>query len=159
MIKTQELSHFSDKGSNYVSLAPHVIKPYLPLLRPTPITSGTFLRHQVINLFKRHSFGTFFSSCWPDLILLCRLHIDDEEHTAKMSNAKYQPAPQRDSFDEPSYSQAPPSYQEQNSQSPLLGPARTEDDNLPDDFKFGGVVAEATLDIRMAFVRKVYAIL
>jgi hypothetical protein len=75
-----------------------------------------------------------------------------------MSSAKYQPAPQRDSFDEPSYSQAPPSYQE-NVQSPLLGAARTENDNLPDDFKFGGVVAEATLDIRMAFVRKVYAIL
>lgn len=76
-----------------------------------------------------------------------------------MSNAKYQPAPQRDSFEEPSYSQAPPSYSETNSQSPLLGAARTEDDNLPDDFKFGGVVSEATLDIRMAFVRKVYAIL
>jgi hypothetical protein len=36
---------------------------------------------------------------------------------------------------------------------------RSENDNLPDDFKFGGVVAEATLDIRMAFIRKVYAIL
>ncbi|KIW04536.1 uncharacterized protein PV09_04290 [Verruconis gallopava] len=79
-----------------------------------------------------------------------------------MPSAKYQPAPQRDPFeDEPStrYTQAPPSYQEQSAQSPLLGPARTENDNLPDDFKFGGVVAEATLDIRMAFVRKVYAIL
>lgn len=75
------------------------------------------------------------------------------------ANTKYQPAPQRDSFDEPGYSQAPPSYQAQDSQSALLGEARTEDDNLPDDFKFGGVVAEATLDIRMAFVRKVYAIL
>jgi hypothetical protein len=76
-----------------------------------------------------------------------------------MSTAKYQPAPQRDSFEEPSYSQAPPAYQDAGPDSPLLGAARTEDDNLPDDFKFGGVVAEATLDIRMAFVRKVYAIL
>ena len=78
-----------------------------------------------------------------------------------MSNAKYQPAPQRDSFEEESsrYSQAPPSYQEQSPDSPLLGAARTENDNLPDDFKFGGMVSEATLDIRMAFVRKVYAIL
>jgi hypothetical protein len=78
-----------------------------------------------------------------------------------MSSAKYQPAPQRDSLDAaPSYSQAPPAYQDQaGPDSPLLGAARTEDDNLPDDFKFGGVVAEATLDIRMAFVRKVYAIL
>jgi len=41
----------------------------------------------------------------------------------------------------------------------MLGAARSEDDNIPDDFKFGGSVAEATLDIRMQFVRKVYAIL
>jgi hypothetical protein len=80
-----------------------------------------------------------------------------------MSSAKYQNVPQRDSLDEaaaPSYSQAPPSYQADNAQEALLrGTPRGEDDNLPDDFKFGGVVAEATLDIRMAFVRKVYAIL
>lgn len=30
---------------------------------------------------------------------------------------------------------------------------------IPDDFKYGGVIAEATLDIRHAFIRKVYAIL
>jgi hypothetical protein len=79
-----------------------------------------------------------------------------------MSSAKYQNVPQRDSLDEaaPSYSQAPPSYQADNAQEALLrGTPRSEDDNLPDDFKFGGVVAEATLDIRMAFIRKVYAIL
>lgn len=95
------------------------------------------------------------------------------------SNTKYQPAPQRDSFDEPSpsYTQAPPSYQAEASQNdPMLGTPRDEDDNLPDDFKviilsrnmftsklidlqFGGSVAEATLPIRMQFVRKVYAIL
>jgi hypothetical protein len=74
-----------------------------------------------------------------------------------MSNTKYQPVPSRDSSDDPtnSYTQQPPSYQEEG----LLGAPRTEYDNVPDDFKFGGVVAEATLDIRMQFVRKVYAIL
>ncbi|KAF1849178.1 UPF0005-domain-containing protein [Cucurbitaria berberidis CBS 394.84] len=79
-----------------------------------------------------------------------------------MTGPKYQDVPQRDSLDEaaPSYSQAPPSYQAADPQEALLrGVPRDEDDNLPDDFKFGGVVAEATLDIRMAFVRKVYAIL
>ncbi|RMZ73603.1 bax inhibitor family [Pyrenophora seminiperda CCB06] len=84
-----------------------------------------------------------------------------------MSAPKYQHVPQRDSLDEaapaaPSYSQAPPSYQATttDAQAALLsGMPRQENDNLPDDFKFGGVVAEATLDIRMAFVRKVYAIL
>ncbi|KAF2846143.1 hypothetical protein T440DRAFT_433357 [Plenodomus tracheiphilus IPT5] len=81
-----------------------------------------------------------------------------------MGAPKYQTVAQRDSLDEtvpaPSYSQAPPSYQAADPQEALLhGVAREENDNLPDDFKFGGVVAEATLDIRMAFVRKVYAIL
>ncbi|PSN72593.1 transmembrane BAX inhibitor motif-containing protein 4 [Corynespora cassiicola Philippines] len=80
-----------------------------------------------------------------------------------MAGPKYQNVPQRDSLDEaaPSYSQAPPSYQQEDpTQAALLqGVPRGEDDNLPDDFKFGGVVAEATLDIRMAFIRKVYAIL
>ena len=81
-----------------------------------------------------------------------------------MAGPKYQNVPQRDSLDEPRYSQPPPSYDatgaEASTQAALLGGVpREEDDNLPDDFKFGGVVAEATLDIRMAFVRKVYAIL
>lgn len=71
------------------------------------------------------------------------------------ANTKYSAAPTRDSFEETSYSQAPPSYQAE----PLMGEARSEDDNLPDDFKFGGSVAEATLPIRMQFIRKVYAIL
>lgn len=47
------------------------------------------------------------------------------------ANTKYTPAPQRDSFEEPSYSQAPPSYQAE----PVMGESRAEDDNLPDDFK------------------------
>lgn len=77
------------------------------------------------------------------------------------NNTRYQPAPQRDSLDESHYSQPPPAYQaEDNSDAALLsGVPRGEDDNIPDDFKFGGSVAEATLDIRMQFVRKVYAIL
>ncbi|KAF2175756.1 transmembrane BAX inhibitor motif-containing protein-like protein 4 [Zopfia rhizophila CBS 207.26] len=77
------------------------------------------------------------------------------------SKAKYQNVPQRDSLDEPQYSQAPPSYEaEASTQAALLGGVpRSADDNIPDDFKFGGVVSEATLDIRMAFIRKVYAIL
>ncbi|KAF1945580.1 transmembrane BAX inhibitor motif-containing protein 4 [Clathrospora elynae] len=81
-----------------------------------------------------------------------------------MGVPQYQNVPQRDSLDSaapaPSYSQAPPGYQADDPQEALLrGTPRGEDDNLPDDFKFGGVVAEATLDIRMAFIRKVYAIL
>ncbi|MCJ1399792.1 hypothetical protein MMC11_002995 [Xylographa trunciseda] len=76
------------------------------------------------------------------------------------SNTKYQPAPQRDSFEEGNYSQAPPSYQaETHTNDDLLGAPRGEDDNVPDDFKFGGSVAEATLPIRMQFIRKVYSIL
>lgn len=74
-----------------------------------------------------------------------------------MAGPKYQPVPS----DEPEYSQPPPSYDaEASTQAALLGGVpRSEDDNIPDDFKFGGVVSEATLDIRMAFIRKVYAIL
>lgn len=77
------------------------------------------------------------------------------------TTAKYQAAPQRDSFED--YPQAPPSYQAEGSsnQNPgLYGAApRSEDDNIPDDFKFGGSVSEATIDIRMGFIRKVYSIL
>ncbi|KAJ9647495.1 hypothetical protein H2204_000124 [Knufia peltigerae] len=80
------------------------------------------------------------------------------------SKAKYQPAPQRDSFDEPppSYNAAGPSLNQginQGINQGGYGTPREEDDNVPDDFKFGGSVYEATLDIRMAFVRKVYSIL
>jgi FtsH-binding integral membrane protein len=75
-------------------------------------------------------------------------------------NTKYQPAPQRDSFEGQSYTDAPPSYQADD-QAALLGPegVAASRDAIPDDFKFGGVVSEATLDIRMQFVRKVYSIL
>ncbi|KAJ9645830.1 hypothetical protein H2199_002871 [Coniosporium tulheliwenetii] len=75
------------------------------------------------------------------------------------AHTKFQPVPQRDSLEDSSFSQAPPAYQAEAASASLLGAPRSEDDNLPDDFKFGGVVAEATLDIRMQFIRKVYAIL
>ena len=52
------------------------------------------------------------------------------------SKASYQPAPQRDSFEEPHYTQAPPSYQAESATPGLPGGApRAEDDNVPDDFK------------------------
>ncbi|KIX98063.1 uncharacterized protein Z520_06142 [Fonsecaea multimorphosa CBS 102226] len=77
------------------------------------------------------------------------------------SSTRYQPAPQRDSFDEQNYTQAPPNYQATGPgpEQGILGAPRTEDDNVPDDFKFGGTVSEATIDIRMSFIRKVYTIL
>jgi hypothetical protein len=50
------------------------------------------------------------------------------------ANARYEPAPQRDSFEDEPYTQAPPSYQ-----ATATNPEpRTEDDNLPDDFKVCG---------------------
>ncbi|PYH48871.1 Bax inhibitor-1 family protein [Aspergillus saccharolyticus JOP 1030-1] len=73
------------------------------------------------------------------------------------ANTRYEPAPQRDSFEERAYTQPPPSYQATADYS--QAPPRGEDDNVPDDFKFGGTVAEGTLPIRMQFIRKVYAIL
>ncbi|KAL2013620.1 hypothetical protein VTN00DRAFT_1145 [Thermoascus crustaceus] len=73
------------------------------------------------------------------------------------ANARYEPAPQRDSFEERTpYTQAPPSYQ---ASAEFPDAPRSEGDNVPDDFKFGGSVAEATLPIRMQFIRKVYSIL
>lgn len=78
------------------------------------------------------------------------------------STTKYQAAPTQDP-DEGAWSQAPPSYQAESAQdSDRLfggGEARSSEDNIPDDFKFGGSVAEATVDIRNQFIRKVYTIL
>lgn len=81
-----------------------------------------------------------------------------------MSSAKYSAAPQRDSLDQSSYTQAPPAYADTPSassdqQALLAGVARSSEDNIPDDMKYGGFVAEASPDIRMQFVRKVYSIL
>ena len=47
------------------------------------------------------------------------------------NNTRYQPVQSRDSVEEQGYSQAPPSYQAE----PILGESRSEDDNVPDDFK------------------------
>ncbi|KAI1449104.1 hypothetical protein ABKA04_007394 [Annulohypoxylon sp. FPYF3050] len=79
------------------------------------------------------------------------------------ANTKYQPAPTQDP-DAGTWSQAPPSYQAapaaHTPSSPLFEAApRSSDDNIPDDFKFGGSVAEATVEIRNQFIRKVYTIL
>lgn len=48
------------------------------------------------------------------------------------SNARYERAPTRDSFEDQQYTQAPPSYQATAVPDPA---PRTEGDNLPDDFK------------------------
>ncbi|KAH6683719.1 transmembrane BAX inhibitor motif-containing protein [Plectosphaerella plurivora] len=85
------------------------------------------------------------------------------------ANTKYAPAPTQDPDEEHGiYPQAPPAYQAESStaihddEARLFGggaPRASLDDDLPDDFKFGGSVAEATIDIRNQFIRKVYAIL
>lgn len=78
------------------------------------------------------------------------------------ATAKYTRAPQEDPED---YTQPPPSYQAEASASTdserlfAGAPRSSVDDDVPDDFKFGGSVAEATLDIRNQFIRKVYTIL
>jgi hypothetical protein len=46
-------------------------------------------------------------------------------------NTRYQDVPQRDSFEAAGYNQPPPSYQAE----PVPGEARSEDDNVADDFK------------------------
>jgi len=84
-----------------------------------------------------------------------------------MSSTKYTPAPQQDpsyTDNEPSsYTQAPPSYQATTSaeddEALLRGGPRSSIDNVPDDFKFGGVVGEGSIEVRMGFIRRVYAIL
>ena len=52
------------------------------------------------------------------------------------ANTKYQPVAARDSFEESAAMPPPPSYQEE---SGVPGEARTEDDNIPDDFKVGQI--------------------
>lgn len=75
-----------------------------------------------------------------------------------------------------SYTRPPPAYQAD--QSPLLGSPRSSEDNVnisheiwgysllicflgqvPDDFKYSTSVGEGSIDIRHAFIRKVYSIL
>jgi FtsH-binding integral membrane protein len=79
------------------------------------------------------------------------------------STTKYTPAAQEDPDAHVNYTEPPPSYQAESSsasdQERLFGGPRSSEDNVPDDFKFGGSVAEATIDIRNQFIRKVYTIL
>ncbi|KAK1828622.1 inhibitor of apoptosis-promoting Bax1-domain-containing protein [Podospora conica] len=80
------------------------------------------------------------------------------------STAKYTAAPQEDPDAHTMYTQPPPSYQAESSSAQddalLFGGApRNSEGEVPDDFKFGGTVAEATIDIRNQFIRKVYTIL
>ncbi|EJT70992.1 transmembrane BAX inhibitor domain-containing protein-containing protein 4 [Gaeumannomyces tritici R3-111a-1] len=84
------------------------------------------------------------------------------------ANTKYAPAQTQDPDEHVDYTSAPPSYQAAGGPSAadsdaerLLGGGapRSSEDNVPDDFKFGGSVSEATIDIRHQFIRKVYAIL
>jgi hypothetical protein len=51
------------------------------------------------------------------------------------SNARYQSVPSIDPEEQASHTQAPPSYQAETAQEGLLGAARSEYDNVPDDFK------------------------
>jgi hypothetical protein len=89
------------------------------------------------------------------------------------STAKYTAAPQQDPDEAGAaahnYAQPPPSYQADTAaavdddQARLYGGvprgSQDGDGDIPDDFKFGGSVAEATVDIRNQFIRKVYTIL
>ncbi|CAK7565368.1 MAG: hypothetical protein SEPTF4163_003284 [Sporothrix epigloea] len=95
------------------------------------------------------------------------------------STTKYSPAAAVDPDEHLDYTQAPPSYQAEASANARAAAdddqerlfsgvprqssdgfgADHDDSDLPDDFKFGGSVAEATISIRNQFVRKVYAIL
>lgn len=65
----------------------------------------------------------------------------------------------------PQYSDEPsPAPASNHVDEPLLYPGeapppRLEDDNLPDDFKYGGTVSGCHLSVRQAFIRKVYTIL
>ena len=64
-----------------------------------------------------------------------------QNYDTMAANAKYQPAPQRDSFDEEEqqagFSHAPPAYEAEAATNAALlsGVARGEYDNVPDDFK------------------------
>lgn len=58
-----------------------------------------------------------------------------KDYSTMAAHTKFQPVPQRDSFEDSSFSQAPPAYQAETASASLLGAPRSEDDNLPDDFK------------------------
>jgi hypothetical protein len=58
--------------------------------------------------------------------------IPDCLRTAMAANTRYEPAPQRDSFEDHPYTQEPPSYQAADD---FATEPRSEGDNVPDDFK------------------------
>jgi hypothetical protein len=58
--------------------------------------------------------------------------IPDGLRTTMAANTRYEPAPQRDSFEDRPYTQAPPSYQAADD---FATEPRSEGDNVPDDFK------------------------
>lgn len=103
--------------------APHVTEP--PLMQHTTYNcnqSPTF-----ISLFIP-GFISILSNI--PILYISRSRSSWLDITASMAaNTRYQPAPQRDSFEEAQYAQAPPSY-EATAEAP-----RSEDDNVPDDFK------------------------
>ena len=85
-----------------------------------------------------HSISTFFSTTY-----LASLLSLPRRYTSNMAaNTKYQAAPQRDSFEEGNYTEAPPSYQAESSSNnpPSSGAFRQEDDHVPDDFKVRNVI-------------------
>lgn len=141
------------------------------MIHLTTFSQNLFLSHPVLNfrLLSPLIDGDKYISDWSffpeSLLIAAQLLTTNTTAEPTMSNAKYTPAPQQDPDDVPAgpaYSQAPPSYQAADDEARLFageGAPRSSEDNVPDDFKFGGSVAEATIDIRNQFVRKVYTIL
>lgn len=74
---------------------------------------------------------------------------NSQNYSTMAANTKYQPAPQRDSFEDEEQraglSQAPPAYEAEAATDAALlsGVARSEYDNVPDDFKVGGFLRGA----------------
>jgi hypothetical protein len=98
--------------------------------------------------------GCFYASSHQDPLSLRSSTVNDcanlyssrRLHHSRYCNkmaatAKYQDVPQRDSFEGAGYSQPPPSYQAE----PVPGDARSEDDNVPDDFKVCGPCSSSHL--------------
>jgi len=59
----------------------------------------------------------------------------------------------------PAYAQVPHAGTSTATREPLLDREIGDDDDVPDDFKYGVSVNECDISVRMAFVRKVYSIL
>ena len=121
--------------------------------QPPPTTTSTSITNpdqtlipHLIFIISSHSRLPYTHSLPPRHLALHHLPSDyhkphRNQHIYTMAaNSKYTPVPSRDSLDDhpgSSYTQPPPSYQQEG----LLGASRTENDNIPDDFK----VCERTL--------------